>query len=104
MKRLMLTLLTVLFLVYVVPIAAAQNKYPSKSIRVFVPFGAGSATDITIRIIGEQLRQMTGHGFLVENKPGAVGMLAIGEMVKAPADGYTLQIGQSGTNVLPPII
>jgi tripartite-type tricarboxylate transporter receptor subunit TctC len=104
MKRLMLTLLTVLFLVYVVPIAAAQNKYPSKSIRVFVPFGAGSATDITIRIIGEQLRQMTGHGFLVENKPGAVGMLAIEEMVKAPADGYTLQIGQSGTNVLPPII
>src|ERR1700730_2366921 len=103
MKQLSVTLLLLLLLASGAITLAAQDKYPSKSIRVFVPFGAGSATDITIRIIGEQLRQMTGQGFLFENKPGAVGMLAIEEMVKAPADGYTLQIGQSGTNVLPPI-
>ena len=84
--------------------AQAQDKYPSKPVRVMVPFGAGSATDITIRIVGEQMRQQTGHGFLVENKPGAGGSLAIEEMVKAPPDGYTLQVGNAGTNALSPII
>ena len=69
-----------------------------------VPFGAGSATDIMIRIVGEQMRQQTGHGFVVENKPGAFGILAIEEMVKARPDGYTLQVGNPGTNVLTPII
>ena len=69
-----------------------------------VPFAAGSATDITIRIVGEQMRQQTGHGLLVENKPGAGGALAIEEMVKAPHDGYTLQVGNPGTNMLAPVI
>jgi tripartite-type tricarboxylate transporter receptor subunit TctC len=82
----------------------AQDKYPSKQIRVMVPFSAGSATDITIRIVGEQMRQLTGHGFVVENKPGAGGVLAIEEMVKSPHDGYTLQVGNAGTNALSPII
>jgi tripartite-type tricarboxylate transporter receptor subunit TctC len=71
---------------------------------MLVPFGAGSATDITIRIVGEQFRQLTGHGFVVENKPGANGQLAIEEMVRSPADGYTLQVGNAGTNVLAPIV
>jgi tripartite-type tricarboxylate transporter receptor subunit TctC len=69
-----------------------------------VPFSAGSATDITIRIVGEQMRHQAGHGFVVENKPGAFGILAIEEMAKAPHDGYTLQVGNAGTNVLAPII
>ena len=85
-------------------LAQAQDKYPSKPVRVMVPFGAGSATDITIRIVGEQMRQQTGHGFLVENKPGAGGALAIEEMVKSAPDGYTLQVGNAGTNSLSPII
>ena len=50
-----------------------------------VPFGAGSATDIVIRIVGDQLRQSSASRFVVENKPGAFGILAIEEMVKAPA-------------------
>jgi len=84
--------------------AHAQDKYPSRPIRVMVPFGAGSATDITIRIVGEQFRQITGQSFVVENKPGVFGILAIEEMVKAPSDGYTLEVGNAGTNVLSPII
>src|SRR5512143_1528795 len=102
MKRLTIILLPVVALATVA--AQAQDKYPSRSIRVMVPFGAGSATDITIRIVGEQFRQITGQGFVVENKPGVFGTLAIEEMVKAPADGYTLQVGNAGTNVLSPII
>src|ERR1044071_3375228 len=84
--------------------AQAQDKYPSKPVKVEVPFGAGSATDIVIRIVGDQLRHELGQQFVIENKPGAFGILAIEEMVKAKPDGYTLQIGNPGTNVLAPII
>ena len=104
MKRMNLVLLSILGIVFGTAAATAQDKYPSKPIRVLVPFSAGSATDITIRIVGEQMRQLTGQGFLVENKPGAGGALAIEEMVKAPHDGYTLQVGNAGTNALSPII
>src|ERR1700742_3345169 len=103
MKRQYL-LMTLLPLVLATTTAAAQDKYPSRPIRVMVPFGAGSATDIVIRIVGEQFRQITGQGFVVENKPGVNGLLAIEEMLKAPADGYTLEVGNAGTNVLSPII
>ena len=103
MKRLTLALLSTLALA-IGGAAVAQDKFPSKPIRTMVPFGAGSATDITIRIVGEQMRQLTGYGFVVENKPGVFGILAIEEMVKAPHDGYTLQVGNAGTNALSPII
>ena len=69
-----------------------------------MPFGAGSATDIVIRIVGDQLRHELGQQFVIENKPGAFGILAIEEMAKAKPDGYTLQVGNPGTNVLTPII
>ena len=83
--------------------AHAQDKYPSRPVRVMVPFAAGSATDITIRIVGEQLRQQTGQGFVIENKPGVFGILAIEEMARPPYDGYTLQVGNPGINLLTPI-
>jgi tripartite-type tricarboxylate transporter receptor subunit TctC len=100
---------TGLALLFVVALASAssaqaQDKYPSKPIKVEVPFGAGSATDIVIRIVGDQLRHELGQQIVVENKPGAFGILAIEEMVKARPDGYTLQVGNPGTNVLTPII
>jgi tripartite-type tricarboxylate transporter receptor subunit TctC len=104
MKRLALIALSAAGIACAAAGADAQGKYPSKPIRVMVPFGAGSATDITIRIVGEQVRQLTGHGFIVENKPGVFGILAIEEMVKSPPDGYTLQVGNAGTNVLSPLI
>jgi tripartite-type tricarboxylate transporter receptor subunit TctC len=104
MKRLTLTTVLLSAVALAAATAQAQDKYPNRSIRVMVPFGAGSATDITIRIVGEQMRQIAGHGFVVENKPGVFGILAIEEMAKAPPDGYTLQVGNAGTNVLSPII
>src|SRR6266511_3544880 len=84
--------------------ATAQDKYPSKPIKVVVPFGPGSATDIVMRIVAEQMRPILGQPVLVENKPGAFGILAIEEMARSRPDGYTLQIGNPGTNVLTPII
>src|SRR3989440_11727 len=83
---------------------AAQDKYPAKPIKVVVPFGPGSATDIVMRIVGEQMRPILGQPVVIENKPGAFGILAIEEMARSKPDGYTLQIGNPGTNVLTPII
>ena len=84
--------------------AAAQDKYPSKPVKVVVPFGPGSATDIVIRIVGEHMRPILGQPVVIENKPGAFGILAIEDMARSRPDGYTLQIGNPGTNVLTPII
>src|SRR6478672_4335949 len=102
MKRLDLLLLLV-FAVSGVEVAA-QDKYPSKPIKVVVPFGPGSATDIVMRIVGEHMRQILGQPVVIENKPGAFGILAIEDMAKSKPDGYTLQVGNPGTNVLAPII
>jgi tripartite-type tricarboxylate transporter receptor subunit TctC len=82
----------------------AQDKYPSKPIKVVVPFGPGSATDIVMRIVGEQMRRELGQPIVIENKPGAFGIIAIEDMARARPDGYTLQIGNPGTNALAPIV
>ncbi len=100
MKRLTLLILLALAATTV----AAQDKYPAKPIKVVVPFGPGSATDIVMRIVGEQMRPILGQPVVIENKPGAFGILAIEEMARSKPDGYTLQIGNPGTNVLTPII
>ena len=84
--------------------AAAQDKFPSKPVKLLVPYGPGGATDIVARIVGEQMRQNLGQTFVVENKPGAFGILAIEEMVRARADGYTLQVGNVSTNAITPVI
>jgi tripartite-type tricarboxylate transporter receptor subunit TctC len=82
----------------------AQEKYPSKPIKVLVPYGPGSATDIAIRIVGEEMRHTLGQPVIVENKPGAFGIIAIEEMARSKPDGYTLQVGNSGTNSVAPLI
>ena len=55
--------------------ASAQDKYPSKPVKIVVPYAPGGATDITSRLFGEQMRQSLGQQFVVENKPGAFGIL-----------------------------
>src|SRR5712692_1451560 len=103
MRRLGRLLFSALLLAGVAP-AAAQDKYPSKPIKIVVPFGPGSATDIVIRIVGEHMRPILGQPVVIENKPGAFGILAVEEMARSRPDGYTLQIGNPGTNALAPII
>jgi tripartite-type tricarboxylate transporter receptor subunit TctC len=84
--------------------AHAQDKYPSKPVKILVPYAPGGATDIVARILGEQLRQILGASFVVENKPGAFGILAIEEMARAKPDGYTFLIGNVSTNAITPLI
>src|SRR5438105_14632573 len=84
--------------------AQAQDKYPSKPVKIILPYGAGSATDIITRIMCEQLRQILGQSCVVENKPGAFGIIAIEEMARARPDGYTLQVGNVSTNAITPVL
>jgi len=103
MKRFGLLLLSVVALALMAPVSA-QEKYPNRPVKVIVPYAPGGATDIVARIVGDEFQKITGQPWVVLNKPGAFGMLAIDEMVKSPADGYTLMLGNVSTNAITPVI
>jgi tripartite-type tricarboxylate transporter receptor subunit TctC len=84
--------------------ACAQDKYPAKPVKIVVPYAPGGATDIVARILSEQLRQSLGQSFVVENKPGANGIVALNELVNSRPDGYTLMIGNVTTNAITPVL
>ena len=99
-----LIVMLVVFLAIGADATMAQDKYPSRPVKVIVPYAPGGATDIVARIVGDEFQKITGQGFVVLNKPGAFGMLAIDDMVKSAPDGYTLMIGNVSTNAITPII
>jgi tripartite-type tricarboxylate transporter receptor subunit TctC len=84
--------------------AQAQDKYPSKPVKILVPYGPGGATDIVARIVGEHLREVLGQAYYVENKPGGYGMIAIEDLARSKPDGYTLMVGNVSTNAITPIL
>ena len=80
-----------LFLLALTASAHAQN-YPTRPVKLIVPFPAGSATDQVARVVGAELQQTLGQPFVVENKAGAQGAIAAAEVAKAAPDGYTLML------------
>jgi len=90
MKRLLFVVLAL-----IAGTALAQS-YPSKTIRIIVPFTPGSATDIMGRIVGERLNAAWGQPVIVDNKPGAGGSIGIREGARSEPDGYTLILVSSG--------
>ena len=85
--------------------AGAQSAaYPDRPVKILVPYAPGGATDIVARIIGEQMRQTLGQPVVVENKPGANGIIAVEEMARAKADGHTLMVGNVTTNAIAPVL
>jgi tripartite-type tricarboxylate transporter receptor subunit TctC len=78
--------------------AAHAEIFPSKPIRMIVPFPAGSATDGQARLIGAHFQKVFGQGFVVENMPGATGAIAARAIARAAPDGYTLMISTISTH------
>lgn len=80
--------------------AHAQADYPSKAVKIIVPFPAGGTSDIMGRLIGEELGKQLKQPFVVDNKGGAGGAIGTDQAAKAPADGYTLLLSGIGSNAV----
>ena len=78
--------------------AALAQPYPNKPVKVIVPFAAGSATDQVARAFTAKMAEAMNQPFVIDNKPGANGMLGADAVAKAPPDGYTIMVGTNSTN------
>ena len=76
--------------------ASAQSPFPSKPVHIFVPYAAGGAVDILSRTLGEAVSQKWGQSVVIENRPGAGGVIASQALVTSPPDGYALIVVASG--------
>jgi tripartite-type tricarboxylate transporter receptor subunit TctC len=99
MRRQLLLILCTLMLLGMTP-AAAQN-YPTKPIRIVVPFAAGGAVDLLARIMGQKLSESLGQPVVIENRPGAGGNVAADLVAKSPPDGYTILQVTNGLAISP---
>jgi len=79
--------------------SAAAEVYPSRPIKLIVPFSAGGVTDITARIVGERMRASLGQPVIAENVAGAGGTIGVARVVRAAPDGYTIGVGQWTSHV-----
>ena len=105
MKRRTLTLTaTALLTMALTPLAAFAQAYPSKPIRLIVPFPAGGATDILARALSQKLGEKLGQTVVVENRPGAGGTIGADAASKSIADGYTLLLATSSTHSIGPAL
>jgi tripartite-type tricarboxylate transporter receptor subunit TctC len=84
--------------------ASAQDAYPSRPIRLVVPFPPGGGTDIIARVIGNKLTETLKWSVVVDNRPGAGGNIGVDLAAKAPADGYTIVMGQTSNLAVNPTL
>ena len=88
-------------LIAVVSLPASGQAYPTKPIRLVVPYAAGGATDNYARVIGPKYAEAWGQQVIIENRPGAGGNIGSAVVAKAPPDGYTVLLNTSGQAIAP---
>jgi tripartite-type tricarboxylate transporter receptor subunit TctC len=103
MKRTLIKSLALALIAGSAGVATAQE-FPSKPIRLVIPFPPGGGTDFVSRIVGTRLGESTGWNIILENRPGAGGNIAIESVAKAQPDGYTIVMGQSDNMMLGPYL
>ena len=96
--------LVALILTAAMSLSASAQSWPDRPVRVIVPAPAGSSLDIVVRTLGERLKERWKQPLVVENKPGAGGLLGMDAVAKAPPDGYTLGIGFNGPIAFAPFM
>jgi len=80
---------------------AYAQQYPTKPVKILIPFAAGGVTDIAGRLIAQKLSERLGQQFYIENQPGAGGNLGMGNVARSPGDGYTILLASSSIVVNP---
>lgn len=83
---------------------ALANDYPNRNITLVVPFAAGGGVDVMGRVLAQKLEESLGQTIIVENRPGASGMLGANHVTKAKPDGYTLMLGSAGETAINPYV
>jgi len=84
--------------------AHAQDRYPSRTVRLVVAFEPGGVADIMGRLMAQALRPRLNQNVIVENRPGGDGLIGMGSVVRADPDGYTLLVGGFGGQIIPPLM
>lgn len=92
------------FILALLSFGASAQAWPQRPVTIVVPFGAGGNTDMIARVVATQLSQSLGKPFIVDNRPGAAGLLAAKFVVNAPPDGHTLLMGTMSQIVTAPLI
>jgi tripartite-type tricarboxylate transporter receptor subunit TctC len=86
------------------PSAQAQDQWPARMLRLIVPFAPGGTTDTVARLVARELTKPLGQQVVVENRPGAGGLIGADAVLKLPADGYTLAFGTISTLAVQPVL
>jgi tripartite-type tricarboxylate transporter receptor subunit TctC len=101
-RKITTLILTVIAACILAPPTIAQDRYPSKPIRLVVPFPAGGSTDIIGRLVAQKLSERLGQSVVVENRGGAGGTIGTENAAKSPPDGYTLLLSTTSTLAVAP--
>ncbi len=99
-SRLALATIAQAAIVFIAPAVSAQTAWPTKPVKIVVPFAPGGTTDILARAVAPELSKAFGQTFVVENRAGAGGNVGADIVAKSPADGYTLLMGTVGTHAI----
>jgi len=103
-RTLLSTVAAAATLAYVAPAAVAADNYPSRPIRLIVPFGAGGSTDIVARLLADKMGPILGQAVVIENKGGAGGSIGAAEIARSAPDGYTIGMATVSTHGANPAI